>query len=845
MKLGPFFALAFLAAIAPMGASGSVTIVVSKEASPLETLAAREVRRYLYLRTGELAPVVPAEDATAGDAVIVSRSDRLLAAGAKTGPLAAQQYALKGDGHRVWIVGGDDVGTLYAAYRFAERLGVRFYLNGDVIPDLPLPAGFPIVDETGNPLFSVRGIQPFHDFPEGPDWWNRDDYLATIAQLPKLRMNFIGFHTYPENDGVAEPGVWIGLPADTDKSGKVGFSYPSEWANTGRGEGWNYAATRTSEFTGGAGLLFEKDLYGPDVLAGLLPFPKDPADCNTVFNRTAALFRVAFSEAHFLGVKTCIGTETPLGVPKRVRERLKQLGKDPGNPAVLRELYEGMFRRIEAACPVDTYWLWTPESWTWDSNKPGEFQATTRDIGAALAALDTLGHPFALATSGWVLGPKEDRAALDRFLPKDCPMSCINRNDGHAPIEPGFANVTGRPKWAIPWLENDPSLTAPEPWVARMRYEAADALRLGCTGLIGIHWRTKAIEGNVAALANAAWEQPWIPPGFDRSPIKPGSVAPDGGPAGNDKLRPRRNRAMPAEDFYVDFARVNFGDSVAKSAGGVLARIDGVNLPDPAAWLKGPGGVRIETTPWSELGRRYGFVQELAAMRGSVKGRGNLERFDYWLNTYRAMATMAESGCQRGELDREMAAILSEKDPARRLELAKKAVLVRIRLARLWERLIAFQIAITDTPGELGTLTNLEEHSRVYLQLITGHDLELEKELGAPLPAAARLSREYAGPSRIAVPTVRTLAQKGEALTLRVLIVESRPAARGSLHYRTLGTGEWHEVPLSHVARAVYTVTTPPLNEDTEYFISAITASGDELAWPVTAPGLAQTVVVH
>ena len=43
----------------------------------------------------------------------------------------------------------------------------------------------------------LRGIQPFHDFPEGPDWWNIDGYKAVLAQLPKMRMNFFGLHTYP------------------------------------------------------------------------------------------------------------------------------------------------------------------------------------------------------------------------------------------------------------------------------------------------------------------------------------------------------------------------------------------------------------------------------------------------------------------------------------------------------------------------------------------------------------------------------------------------------------------------------------------------------------------------
>ncbi len=91
--------------------------------------------------------------------------------------LAPQSYCLKtlapgqppGAGRaRLLVVGGDDAGTLYAAYRFAERLGVRFYLHGDVIPDERAPWKMPALDERAAPLFALRGIQPFHDFPEGP-----------------------------------------------------------------------------------------------------------------------------------------------------------------------------------------------------------------------------------------------------------------------------------------------------------------------------------------------------------------------------------------------------------------------------------------------------------------------------------------------------------------------------------------------------------------------------------------------------------------------------------------------------------------------------------------------------
>ena len=73
---------------------------------------------------------------------------------------------------------------------------------------------------------------------------------------------------------------------------------------------------------------------------GAMPEPSTPAACNQVFERTGALLRDAFTEAHRLGVKTCVGTETPLKVPRQVAERLRAQGKDLKDRAVVRELYE-------------------------------------------------------------------------------------------------------------------------------------------------------------------------------------------------------------------------------------------------------------------------------------------------------------------------------------------------------------------------------------------------------------------------------------------------------------------------------------------------------------------------
>ncbi len=212
----------------------SLAIICPKEASRLEQLTAREVCRYLYLRTGQVVPIrtndaLP-KDITGG--FVIGRKERAVFEDFSTGSsiplLKPQEYVLRtirSEGRRfLLIVGGDDLGTLYGGYRLAEHLGVGFYLHGDSIPDRRIRLEVPTIDEQRRPLFEIRGIQPFHDFPEGPDWWNVDDYKAYISQLPKMGMNFIGLHTYPEGGVGPEPEVWIGRSGEFDGKGNVSAS---------------------------------------------------------------------------------------------------------------------------------------------------------------------------------------------------------------------------------------------------------------------------------------------------------------------------------------------------------------------------------------------------------------------------------------------------------------------------------------------------------------------------------------------------------------------------------------------------------------------------------------------
>ena len=977
-----------------VSASGPSVVCASNNSGQV-FLAAREVRRYFYLRTGALLPL--GDQIAGGDCILVAAKNDPVLAGAvdaattkAIAELGPQQYLLKTVSNQsrktLLVVGGDDTGTLYGAYKLAERLGVGFYLHGDVVPDRQIALTMPELDEIGKPIFDIRGINPFHDFPEGPDWWSGDDYSAYISQLAKMRMNFIGLHCYPMGAG-PEPAVWIGLPGEFDDKGRVKTAYPSHWDSTAR-SGWGYAPTKTSDFAAGASLLFEKDTFGSPVMEGMTPMPRNVEESCKVFNNAGEMFDQAFTHARKLGVKTCIGTETPLYIPDAVRERLKKQGKDPSSPAVAQEIYEGMFRRIAKAHPLDYYWLWTPEGWTWGGNLPQQWAATASDLKAAQAALDAIGRPFTLATCGWVLGPQEDRAAMDKVLGKGSPISCINRQVGHAPIDPGFANIGARPKWAIPWMENDPSLLAPQPWAGRMRFDAAAAKSLGCTGLIGIHWRTKILAPNISALAMAAWDQSWTKPlpspTTQTSALRTavGAVAqftapvadtndvpvyqsvrygqaaydlsiPNGtytvtlkfnepfyGAAGQRvfgvKVQGKRvidsidifarvgknkaldlsfgdmkvtdgvlridfiprteypciagiavegmsdpanqtpakhyvrkinvgggkyldyepdavppaavaggaERTMPVADFYENFARVNFGDDVAKAAGAIFAQIDGVHFPTPASWGNGPGNISIVRQSWEQLKGQYHFVEELESLRPKISGAGNLERFDYWLNTFRFAAAMAQAGCGRGMLDQAMDALKLQKDPSKKKELAGKALALRVELARIWEQMLTFQIAATDTPGEMGTLSNIERHNRFGANFLTAHDGEMISATGQSLPRSTELSRSYAGPSRLIVPTVRTEVAAGESLKLKVIVLDAQPAKSAVLYWRPLGKGPFQSIRVEHVGRAVYQAVLPPATQDFEYYIQAQTTEGKTLVWPATSPRLNQTVIV-
>ena len=803
------------------GCKEKIVIVIPGKAGKIEILAAKEIRKYLYLRTDLLPEIIDKTSGKSGGTEIVLRIDTLL---------AGQEFCLKTTDVQkeksLIISGGSPQALLYGAYEFAEQIGVSFYLHGDVIPDKKIEDRLPDLDIHKRPLFGIRGILPFHDFPEGPDWWNENDYKAIIAQLPKMKMNFIGFHAYPWRTGFngegpkAEPLVWIGKENDINADGTVNIAYPVLHFHTGDST-WGYYPANTSDFLTGAGQLFETDSFGPDYMKDLSSWPHSEEENIKIFNESGKFFSEAFRLARKLGVKTCIGTETPLIIPEPLKRRY---GINTPTEEEVKEIYKGVFKRIQRAYPVDFYWLWTPEGWTWSGVEDKVVAETEKDIQIAYEALQETGTPFSLATCGWVLGPPKDRAQFDRTLPEDIPFSCINRGVGYTPVEKGFSEVTNRSKWSIPWMEDDPALLTAQLWAGRIRKDALDSWKYGCDGLLGIHWRTRILGPNVSALAKSAWECDTYDPQAE-------------------------GRDLMVDDFYSDWIKSEFGISDPELAK-IFVRLDSKGVEsgeghkgdaplNATDWIRGPGALMTnkDINDIQERIRRYDFIPKMEAFRNKISGAGNLERFDYWLNVLRFNKAVLEATLVQVELNIVIDSMKKSTDERKQLEIAKTTALPkRIELAAKWHNMNKILLSFVSTNGELGTIANLEMHNIRKNGNLTGHDEYLKSVLKSDLPENAKIPTGYSGVTRVIVTTNQSVLQNGEDFYLRIRVLSESDDLSGMLYYRPLGTKKYLSAELKLIGSHVFDVRLPAeiIPDDFEYYIEVSDDSG-EVSYPATA----------
>jgi len=302
-----------------------------------------------------------------------------------------------------------------------------------------------------------------------------------------------------------------------------------------------------------------------------------------------------------------------------------------------------------------------------------------------------------------------------------------------------------------------------------------------------------------------------------------------------------KERFLPCADFYADWAASQFGPEVGAKAAALFEKLDG-RLPRTSEWVNGPGGIKPDSRPWEEVGKEYGFVDELAALRPQVRGAGNLERFDYWLDQFRYMRANGRFNCTLARFNAAMARAKAEKDAGAKRQLARETVLpIRRELVADLAELHKHLLASVGTYGGLGNVTNWQQH--VIPMIITAPGQELAEMLGEPLPSDCLPSKTYQGPPRLLVPTVRTGLVEGERLVLRAVVVGGEPN-EVAVFWRPLAGGGFSRAPMERAGRGVYEAALPArATADLEYYVEA-SGGGKRLVFPPTAPDLNQTVVV-
>jgi hypothetical protein len=617
---------------------------------------------------------------------------------------------------------------------------------------------------------------------EGFDWWTVDNWRGFITQLTKMKMNFIGMHSYP-----LEPTVWVGSPTELDPTGeRVVDPYPASYTTTLK-HAFSYQPKNTSEYTGGGALAFPTECCcGVSAAAtDRCPIPLNACAAAAVFNDQAGVMASAFSWAARYGVATALGTETPV---VQAHEQLNGTGGLTNASAASAEvLYRGIFAHLNATLGhnLTYYWFWTPEGYSWSKypHNSSQWDLAIGDMLAGHAVWGEAAWPFELATAGWTLGPKDDPAYLDRVLPTDGfkALSGLTYKVGRDPDEfgsstsTGYANVTRRPAWIMPWMESDDALGWPELWVNRTLDIANRAA--GTKGLVGLQWRTEEVMPQFSALAQRGWDA-----------------------------------ALTSDVFWADFAVANFGLEVAPEIATILASVDGDRDSVDARAMPFftsccPGAIKSPNKqPWSELSTQFTFVDDLVALRPKVNGTANVGRFDSWLHNFEYLRQGGQISCLFNNYTLANAHAMAIADPQQRLTALRQTVVpLRQAMVDVWEKLTAHQLQAVGTRGAMGTIQNMEAISKHALLDAPGEALTAALGAGAILPQP---TMAYTGSDRVFLPNLRTVIADAESLLIEAVVLSKSPPTTVALYYRTVSSDAGHQSMLSAWTPTPLTQTT-------------------------------------
>lgn len=450
-------------------------------------------------------------------------------------------------------------GLAYGILCLLKSWGYEHYFGGPVIPSKPWSAPLrPDRMMTHSPRLSVRGLQPFHNFLNGPTGWSVADYRSYFDTMAWHGFNTLLLHGFDYEPHVAyrHNGRW--LPKDV-KRDHARLRGPEKLA--------------VSDFPKWARRHFEGKYFGPpDVLAS-----ETLAECIEVSQANLAA-SVEYAKAR--GVRTCVG--------------LQLLG-DPLVPEI-RERFLSRLNHLVATYRPASLALWQRETGSvtgWELPLRGsgwerrwkKHEPTLKRLGAPRRGLEllrlaeflNLAHKHlrrhapdceivhcGWGGDDWMFLP-EFFPVLDKLVPENITFSALDNIDvdSSKTVASGYGKLPKqRNRWPVIWLEGDAALHSSQ-WHAAANVQhlaplVDDAVSKGCQGMLGIHWRFSAeVEPEMARFAKASWEE------------------------------------QSDSAFWTDFAKHCYGPKLAKPMAKQLATLDKL----------GPGWTgfshRVECVPFS------------------------------------------------------------------------------------------------------------------------------------------------------------------------------------------------------------------------------------------------------
>ena len=139
----------------------TVRIVLRPDATPLETFAAEELKRYVTRLFGKEASI-GTEPSDGSIALHLQVTD-----GSRNGA-TAQQIRLVPREDGLTIEGGSPQAVLWGVYELVERWGVRYLTSGDVLPAKPEPFRLPEKEIILAPNMKTRCWRLVNDLADGP-----------------------------------------------------------------------------------------------------------------------------------------------------------------------------------------------------------------------------------------------------------------------------------------------------------------------------------------------------------------------------------------------------------------------------------------------------------------------------------------------------------------------------------------------------------------------------------------------------------------------------------------------------------------------------------------------------